>query len=167
VLKLRHLDLDPALGCDRAAGEDGEDDLGAIEHRDAPLLLEVALLAGRQLIVAEHRGEVEFGEMGREGGDHAGSKEGCRMGFAERDQAALEHLGAERPSQLLELVELDVSLLALVAARRRPDNDHALQLRADRRVSPRWRVEMGQLAGHRSGHHLEHTLSLATALAVC
>ncbi len=89
------------------------------------------------------------------------------MWLAERDQAPLEHVGAEGASQLLELVQLDVSLLALVPGGDGPDDDHLLQLRADRRVSSRRRVEMGQLARHRSGQHLEHPISLPTAPAVC
>ena len=167
VLELRHLDLHPALGGDGSAGEDGEDHLGAIQHRDAPFLLQVALLAGGQLIVAEHRRAVELGEMGGKCRDHAGAEEGRGMRLAQRDQAALEDLGAEGASQLLELVELDVALLALVPAGGGADDDHPLQLRADRRVSSRWRVEMGQLARHRPGHHLEHPISLPTAPAVC
>ena len=94
-------------------------------------------------------GHLQLGEVGREGGHHAGAEERRRMRLAQRDQAPLEHLGAERPGQFLELVELDVALLALVASGDRADDDDPLQFCADRGVGSRRRVEMGQLARHR------------------
>ena len=51
VLELRELDLELALGRVRVVGEDVEDDGGAVQHRHVELLLEVALLARRQLVV--------------------------------------------------------------------------------------------------------------------
>ena len=52
VLELGELDLELALGAVRVAGEDVEDHRRAVDHRDAERLLEVALLAGRELVVA-------------------------------------------------------------------------------------------------------------------
>ena len=52
VLELRQLDLELALGRVRVVGEDVEDDRRAVDHRHAERLLEVALLARQQLVVA-------------------------------------------------------------------------------------------------------------------
>jgi hypothetical protein len=52
VLQLRELDLELALGRVGVVGEDAEDHGGAVDDGDAELLLEVALLARRQLVVA-------------------------------------------------------------------------------------------------------------------
>ena len=51
VLELRQLDLELALGGVGVAGEDVEDHRGAVDHRHPELLLEVALLARRELVV--------------------------------------------------------------------------------------------------------------------
>ena len=105
--------------------------------------------------------------MGREGRDDAGAKEGRWVRLSQGDQAPFQDLGAERASQFLEFVELDVALLALIPAGHRADDDHPLELCANRRISSGRRVEMGQLACHRSGRHLEHSISLATATRFC
>ena len=52
VLELGELDLELALGGVGVVGEDVEDDRRAVDHRHAELLLEVALLARQQLVVA-------------------------------------------------------------------------------------------------------------------
>ena len=52
VLELGELDLELALGRVGVVGEDVEDDRRAVDHRHAERLLEVALLARRQLVVA-------------------------------------------------------------------------------------------------------------------
>ena len=51
VLQLRQLHLELALGRRGVVGEDVEDDCGAVDHRRAECLLEVALLARQQLVV--------------------------------------------------------------------------------------------------------------------
>ena len=51
VLELRELDLELALGGVGVVGEDVEDHRGAVDHGHAERLLEVALLARRQLVV--------------------------------------------------------------------------------------------------------------------
>jgi hypothetical protein len=53
VLELRELDLQLALGGARVASEDVEDHGGPVDDRHAELLLEVALLARRELVVAD------------------------------------------------------------------------------------------------------------------
>ena len=52
VLQLGQLDLQLALGAARVGGEDVEDHRRAVHDRQADGLLEVALLARRQLVVA-------------------------------------------------------------------------------------------------------------------
>ena len=63
VLELRQLDLQHALGAVRVVGEDVEDDRRAVDHRHADGLLEIALLARQQLVVA--RDEVGVGVLDR------------------------------------------------------------------------------------------------------
>ncbi len=55
VLELCQLHLQLALGRVGMVGEDVEDDRGAIDDRHAQRLLEVALLARQQLVVAGHQ----------------------------------------------------------------------------------------------------------------
>jgi len=52
VLELCELNLELALGRVGVVGEDVEDDRGAVDHRHAERLLEVALLARQELVVA-------------------------------------------------------------------------------------------------------------------
>src|SRR5207302_8875467 len=54
ILKLRQLDLQPALAAARALREDVEDELCAIEDFARGELFEVASLRGRQLVVENH-----------------------------------------------------------------------------------------------------------------
>ena len=51
VFELRQLDLELPLGRVGVVGEDVEDHRGAVDHRHAERLLQVALLAGHQLVV--------------------------------------------------------------------------------------------------------------------
>src|SRR3954453_7201558 len=62
VLELGELDLELALRALRVAGEDVEDDRGAVDDRHPELLLEVAALARRELVV--DRDEVRVGALG-------------------------------------------------------------------------------------------------------
>ena len=54
VLELGQLDLELALGGVGVVGEDVEDDRGAVDHGHVERLLEVALLARLELVVAGH-----------------------------------------------------------------------------------------------------------------
>ena len=114
MVELRHLHLDLALGGHRPAGEDGQDDLGAVQHRHAPRLLQVALLARGQLVVDEHRRVAHLGEVGRHRLHRATPEEGRRVGLADRDRAALDDGGAQRAGELLHLVQLDLGALPAV-----------------------------------------------------
>src|SRR6185437_9758344 len=54
VVQTRRLDLEAAFVRACVLGEDLEDDLGPVHHPGLQLQLEVALLAGRQVLVADH-----------------------------------------------------------------------------------------------------------------
>ena len=55
VLQLGELDLELALGGVRVGGEDIQDHGGPVDHRHPDCLLEIALLPGRQLVVARNQ----------------------------------------------------------------------------------------------------------------
>ena len=109
VLELGQLDLQLALGAVRVAGEDVEDHRRAVDDRQAERLLEVALLARRQLVVAgdhvgvAHRGErLQLVDLAR-----------AQVGVRVRLLAVLDHLahdrhagGAQQLAQLGEVVAL-------------------------------------------------------------
>ncbi len=106
VLQLGQLDLQLALGAGGVRGEDVEDDGRAIDDRHAERLLEVALLACAQLVVAgDHvrvalmRGLLGLGHLAR-----------AEVGVRVRLLAALDHLPhdfhAGRAQQLVQLLEI-------------------------------------------------------------
>ena len=125
VLELGELDLQLALGGVRVPGEDVEDDRGAVDHRDAELLLQVALLARAELVVAGDEVRVHGGRERLDLLDLARAEieVGVRL-VALLDQLA-DDRHARRAEQLLELGE--------VALRQRADADRAL-LGAARRL---------------------------------
>ena len=106
VLELRELDLELALGAVRVRGEDVEDHGRAVDHRQAERLLEVALLAGAQLVVAGDHVRVARQRRGLRLGHLARAEIGVRV----RLLAALDHLAddghAGRAQQLAELGEV-------------------------------------------------------------
>jgi len=59
VLQLRQFHLQLAFAGLRALGEDAQDQLGAVEHLAAEFPLEIALLAGRQFMIEDHRRRVQ------------------------------------------------------------------------------------------------------------
>ena len=63
VLELGQLDLELALGRVGVVGEDVEDHRGAIDHGHAERLLEVALLARAELVVARDDVCVRRGQL--------------------------------------------------------------------------------------------------------
>ncbi len=109
VLELGELDLELALGAARVRGEDVEDHGRAIDDRQAERLLEVALLARGQLVVAGDQVRV----AGLRGGLRLGDLAGPEVGVRVRLLAALDHLaddrhagGAQQLAQLGEVVAL-------------------------------------------------------------
>ncbi len=109
VFELGELDLELALGAVRMRGEDVEDHGRAVDDRHADGLLEVALLARRQLVVAGD--QVRVG--GLRGGLRLGDLAGPEVSVRVRRFAALDHLaddadagGAQQLGQLGEVVAL-------------------------------------------------------------
>ena len=101
VLELRKLDLELALGRSGVVGEDVEDDRGAIDHRPAGSLLEVALLARRELVVAGNQVGVGAGNRLLELGELALTEIVVGVGVgAPLDQLA-RHGYSGRAQQLL------------------------------------------------------------------
>ena len=88
VLQLGELDLQLALGAVGVGGEDVEDHGRAVDHRDAERLLEVALLARRELVVAGDDVGVRALDLVLELLELAGPEVGVRM----RLLAVLDHL---------------------------------------------------------------------------
>ncbi len=60
MLELRELHLQLAFVGLRALRENAQDQLGAVEHGAAELFFEVALLAGLQVVVEDHRRRVQL-----------------------------------------------------------------------------------------------------------
>ena len=113
VLELGQLDLQLALGRVGVVGEDVEDHRGAVDHRHAQRRLEVALLAGRELVVAGD-------QVGVAGGDlllHLGQLAAAEVAVGVRLGALLDRLAGGRDArgaqQLLQLGER-VAVLAAV-----------------------------------------------------
>ena len=92
VLQLRQLHLQLALGAAGVRGEDVEDHRRAIDHRQAHGLLQVALLAGAQLVVAGDQVGVALVREALGLGDLARAEVGVRV----RSVAALHHLADDR-----------------------------------------------------------------------
>ena len=109
VFELGQLDLQLALGAVRMRGEDVEDHGRAVDDGQADGLLQVALLARGQLVVAGDQVGVGGARSGLCLGDLAGAEVGVRV----RRFAALDHLaddahagGAQQLGQLGEIVAL-------------------------------------------------------------
>ena len=107
VLQLRQLHLQLALGAVRVGGEDVEDHRRAVDHRQAQRLLEVALLARAQLVVARDQVRVARQRRGLRLRHLARAQIGVRMGLL----ATLDHLphdrhpgGAQQLAQLRQVV---------------------------------------------------------------
>ena len=109
VLELGQLDLQLALGAARVGGEDVEDHRRAIDDRQPDGLLEVALLAGGQLIVAGD--QVRLARL--RGGLRLLDLPRAEVGIRMRLLTALDHLahdrhpgGSQQLAQLGEVVPL-------------------------------------------------------------
>ena len=106
VLQLRELDLQLALGGVGVVGEDVEDDRRAVDHGHPERLLQVALLAGEQLVVAGHEVGVALADRPLELAELAPSEVAVGVGLL----APLHHLagdghagGAQQLAQLGEV----------------------------------------------------------------
>ena len=94
VLELGQLDLELALGAVGVVGEDVEDHRRAVDHRHAERLLEVALLARHELVVAGDEVGVRAGDLDLELGELARGRD------SDRDPAGRESGPSRRRSRL-------------------------------------------------------------------
>ena len=88
VFELCQLDLQLALGAVGVRGEYVQDHRGAVDHRQAQRLLEVALLPGAQLVVAGD----QVGVAGARHGADLGHLAGAEVGVGMRSLATLNEL---------------------------------------------------------------------------
>ena len=105
ILQLRELDLQLAFARPRAAREDVEDELRAIDDLAFEPLLQLAQLRRRQLVVEDDDVDVGFGRRAREQLDFAAAEKcrGVRLGTLL--QHAQHHVcagGVGQPGQLFE-----------------------------------------------------------------
>ena len=126
VFQLRELDLQLALARPRAAREDVEDQLRAIDDLAADLLLDLPQLRRRQLVVEDDDVDVGFGARRGERLDLAGAEKGRRIGLRPLLQHAQHDLGAGRLGQAGQLVERSLGLEPPRAAGDQADERRAL-----------------------------------------
>src|SRR5712691_3010421 len=127
ILQLRELDLQLAFARARAAREDVENQLCAIDDLAADLLLDLALLRGRQLVVEDHDVDAGFRGGCRERLDLAGAEERRRIGFRTLLEYAQHDLGPRRLCEAGQLVERALGFLPARAARDQPDERGTLR----------------------------------------
>ncbi len=106
VLELRQLDLQLALGRVGVVGEDVEDDRRAVDHRHVERLLEVALLARLQLVVAGHQVGAGLRDRLLQLGQLAPAEVAIRVGLGPALGQLAGHGHAGRAQQLLQLAEV-------------------------------------------------------------
>ena len=105
VFQLRELHLQLALARPRAAREDVEDQLRAIDDLAADLLLDLPQLRRRQLVVEDDDVDVGFRGGERERLDLAGAEKGRRIGLRALLQHAQHDLRAGRLREAGQFVE--------------------------------------------------------------
>ena len=106
VLELGELDLQLAVGRARVDGEDVEDHGGAVDHRHPELLLEVALLARGELVVAGDEVRVRLLDQQLELLDLARPEVEVRVRLVALLDQLADDGDAGRAQQLLELREV-------------------------------------------------------------
>ena len=104
--ELGELDLELALGRVGVVGEDVEDDRRAVDHRHVERLLEVALLARLELVVAGHEVGPRGGDRLLELGELALAEVAVRIGCGAALGQLAGHRHAGGAQQLLELSQV-------------------------------------------------------------
>jgi hypothetical protein len=106
VLELRELDLELALGAARVVGEDVEDDRRAVDHRHAERLLEVALLAWHELVIARHEVGAGVGDRPPQLGQLSAAEVAVGIGALPALDKLTGDRHAGRPQQLAQLAQI-------------------------------------------------------------
>jgi hypothetical protein len=107
VFVLGELDLQTGLPGLRATREDVEDQLRAVDHADAPALLEVADLSRREVVVDDHRVRMVALHLGADLLDLPAAEEGRRVGSrAVLDDARADNLGVGGDREALGLFQV-------------------------------------------------------------
>ena len=123
VLELRQLDLELPLGRVGVVGEDVEDHRGPVDHRNAQLLLQVPLLARRELVVEGDQVGVGGGDLPLQLGELSPAQVAVRVGLG----AGLGHLPRRRhPGGAQQLLQLGERILSVLVVADDPDRDGAL-----------------------------------------
>jgi hypothetical protein len=127
VLQLRQLHLHPGLARAGPRGEDVEDQLGAVHDARVDRLLDVLSLRGRQLVVEDDERRVPRRHELAQLLDLALAEVRTGVGAVELLRQAIDHLGAGRVGEPLQLVEMLVHVvLRGRTLERRADEDGAL-----------------------------------------
>jgi hypothetical protein len=105
ILELRQLDGQPGLVRLRTAGENIENDLGAVEHLDAERFFQVADLRRREIVVEDHHVGVGRVDEQLDLFDLAVPDVGGRIGRLSLLGEPADNFGARRFDQAGEFVE--------------------------------------------------------------
>ena len=135
VPELGRLDLQPALTGAGVLGEDVQDQLGPVHHPQAELLLQVALLAWAQVLVADHQVQLQVLAAVADLVHLAAAHEQGRLDLAPALDVGPDHLAARGPGEFGQLPHLLAERL-----RRRPR-----QLDADQVSALARRRRLGQI----------------------
>ncbi len=127
VLELRQLDLHLAFARARAAGEDVENELGAIEDGLMRLAFEISKLGGRQLVVEDDQIGAGLVAGGAQQLDLPRTEKRGRVGLGTLLQKAEHDLGARRIGETFELREALLGLRASAGRRHEPDQRGTLR----------------------------------------
>ena len=103
MTELGQLHLQLALVGGRALGEDVQDEAGARQHAGLEVLLEVALLGGREGVVEDDQLRLVLGDGGGDLLGLAGADEETGIGCAAAAADQRQRLGAGRDGQLAQL----------------------------------------------------------------
>jgi hypothetical protein len=125
-MQLRRLHLEAALAGPRVEGEDVEDHLGAVDDLDAELLLEVALLARAEVLVADQGLEPELAPALAKLLDLAAADEERGLDLLTALDVRANDGGAVGAAELRELAHLLVELLGGSAGELNTDQEGAL-----------------------------------------
>src|SRR5206468_12078614 len=126
VLQLRELHLKLALARPRAAREDVENELRAIDNLGVETFFEVAQLRWRQFVVEDDHIDAELITGNGERGDLAAAEKCRGVGFGTLLQDAQNDRGAGRGSQTRQFIEGMLGIEVTGGAVEQPDKRRML-----------------------------------------